>query len=84
MVDPKNLLHKLLPFDDIIFPLAGSIDLYGDTVFNRLQMKRFILEWAEISKKAQTTEARDLVSKIESLASSCAERLHLYLKFIGD
>jgi len=83
--DSKNLLANLLPEvsgDD--YPLLGSIDPYGDTVFNNLQMRRFPTEWAVVSEKANTADEQLLVSTIEALARRCCDEVHVYLKFIGD
>ena len=83
--DPKNLLSTLLPnLDETSHPMLSCIDPYGDTTFNRLQMRWFLPEWAEISRKVQTPEQQALVSSIEALAKRCAEDIHTYLKFIGD
>jgi hypothetical protein len=83
--DPKNLLSTLLPnLDETSHPMLSCIDPYGDTTFNRLQMRWFLPEWAEISRKVQTPEQQALVSSIEALAKRCAEDTHTYLKFIGD
>ncbi len=65
--DPKNLLDALLPdIDADTFPMLSSLDPYGDTTFNYLQMRRFLQEWTEVSTKAQSPEERDLFSKIET------------------
>ena len=84
--DPKNLLDALLPdIDaDTLFQMLSSLDPYGDTTFNYLQMRRFLQEWTEVSTKAQSPEEKDLFSKIEHLAKRCQDEVHVYLKFIGD
>src|SRR5882762_3840829 len=52
--DPQNLLGRLLPPNsDESCLLVASIDPYGDTVFNRIQMERFLREWRVVSAKAQ-------------------------------
>jgi hypothetical protein len=85
VADPKNYLGKLLPeVDGEKYPLLGGIDPYGDTIFNRIQMRRFLLEWIEVSAKAGTPEERQLVSKIEELARRCRDEVHLYIRFVGD
>ena len=85
VADPKNYLGKLLPqIDDESHPLLGGIDPYGDTVFNGIQIRRFLLEWEAVSSNAVTTEERELVSKIEQLALRCRDEVHLYIKFVGD
>jgi hypothetical protein len=83
--DPKNLLARLLPTEnDPEYVMLSAIDPYGDTVFNGRQMVRFLLEWAKIACKAETSEEKGLVAKIESLAHRCRNEVHTYLKFIGD
>jgi hypothetical protein len=83
--DPKELLSGLLPsVGDDAYPMLGSIDPYGDTVFNNLQMRRFLAEWAMLLRNARAAEEQLLVSTIESLARRCRDEVHVYLKFIGD
>jgi hypothetical protein len=85
VIDPTNLLGRLLPpNDDRSYPMLASIDSYGDTVFNRVQIERFLLEWAAISTSAQSSEERSLVAAVEKMALRCHGAVHLYLKFIGD
>ena len=80
--DDQNLLHKLLPRVDGC--LLSGIDWYGDTIFNGIQMKRFLLEWQETQKFAHSQDEADILSAIHELASSCESGTHLYLKFVGD
>jgi hypothetical protein len=54
------------------------------TVFNSLQIPRFLAEWADAVSDIRTEEDRALVSEIERLARWCADEVHTYLKFIGD
>ena len=85
VVDPKNYLGKLLPeHEDPAHPMLASIDFYGDTVFNRMQMDRFLAEWTDVSARADTKDEKALVSTIEDMARRCRDEVHLYLKFIGD
>jgi hypothetical protein len=75
----------LLPSgDDQACPFLPSIDPYGDTILNRLQMNRFLSERAGMATKVQTSEERALVSAIETLARRCRDEVHVYLNFIGD
>jgi hypothetical protein len=85
VADPKNLLGRLLPpSEDSCHPMLTSIDPYGDTVFNRIQIERFLHEWILVSAKVQTSEESSLVAAIEKMARRCHDEVHLYLKFIGD
>jgi len=44
--DESDILHRLLPnVDDSNYQMLRSIDRYGDTTFNKLQMKSFLNEW---------------------------------------
>ena len=55
VADPKNFMGRLLPQnDDPLHTILAAIDFYGDTVFNRMQMPRFLLEWSAISAKTQS------------------------------
>ncbi len=83
--DPRNLLGALLPqLGNDAYPILGSIDPYGDTTFNNLQMRRFLHEWATVTQKPSTADEQLLVSTIEALARRCRDEVHTYLKFIGD
>ena len=82
--DPRNLLPPLLPEDEEAYPMLTSIDLYGNTVFNRPQIRRFLREWEAVSARAETPEERMLVGAIEEMGTRCRDDVHLYLKFIGD
>jgi len=83
--DPTNLLGRLLPpNNDESYPMLSSIDRYGDTVLNRMQIERFLRELTAVSAKAQSSEERALVTAIERMAVRCNDGVHLYLKFIGD
>ena len=77
--------NRLYPeFRDKAFPLLGYIDLYGDTVFNSLQMEPFLEEWRRLCLKANTLGEVKFVVKVEELALRCQNEVHLYIKFWGD
>jgi len=82
--DPKNLLHRLLEraFDEE--PLLVELDWYGDTIFNRLQIPRFLSMWQAVARQARTEEDEALVNGVKELAVRCGGGVHLYLKFVGD
>jgi len=82
--DPKNLLHRLFERSISTQPLIAEIDWYGNTTFNRLQIPRFLAEWAELAKQSPSQEEADIVSQVKELAVRCEGGVHLYLKFIGD
>jgi hypothetical protein len=83
--DDRNVLHSFLPqpctdSDSML----GSIDWYGNTIFNRVQMKRFLEEWDHLAERSGTPEQRDLLASVRKLALRCQDELHSYLWFIGD
>ena len=56
VTDELNLLHRLLPpRDDDSSPMLASIDWYGHTVFNSIQMKRSLAEWEYVIRRTAKT-----------------------------
>jgi hypothetical protein len=83
--DPTNILHRLLPrHDDESYSLLRFIDWDGDTVFNRMQIPTFIVEWQRIKPRAGDERDLSLLAQVEKLAERCLEEPHQYLKFYGD
>ena len=83
--DPTNLLHDALPHrDDPRFRFANTIDWYGDTVFNRLQVELLRKEWALLIKESADEETETLLKQIDELLCRCASEVHTYVKFWGD
>lgn len=80
----RNILHRLLSPSLQLPPTPSIIDWYGDTTFNRLQMKEFLVEWATVIERALSLEEKVLVDGIRGLAEKCSNGLHCYLKFRGD
>jgi hypothetical protein len=53
------MLHGVIPArDEKDFPCLRSIDLYGKTVFNHLQMEMFLEEWERARERATTNLKR--------------------------
>lgn len=63
--------------------LLDFIDPYGDTVFNRLQMGRLHHE-LEILKDISDDETNGLIIKVQNLAQTCIDGVHLCIKIYGD
>ncbi len=57
---------------------------YGDTIFNSLQLVRFLDEWKMVEANAVTQEEKDLVAAVQRLALLAEEENHMYIKFVGD
>ncbi len=83
--DPTNILHRLLPgSDNKTYNCISTIDWYGDTVFNHLQIKQFLEEWRRLEPDASKPTDTALLKAIENIAMRVANEHHLYLKFYGD
>jgi len=81
---PSSLQLQKLPFyESSEFPLAGSIDPYGDTIFNRLQAAQLLLEWAGLTSRVEESE-RQVMEEVRRLLAMCHDGVHLYVRFIGD
>jgi hypothetical protein len=57
---------------------------YGDTIFNSMQLARFLDEWKMVEEQADSTEEKELVAAVQRLAMLAEEENHMYLKFVGD
>ena len=82
--DAQNLLHRLLERSITIEPLLAEIDWNGDTVFNRLQIPRFLSHWQTLANHSQSPSELRIVEDVKELAVRCEGSVHLYLKFVGD
>jgi len=82
--EPPSSQLPLPAADDPSFRCLGFIDVYGDTVFNRLQMHTFMQELERIERSVTDQEGRDFLRKLYALAQECQAEVHTYLKFIGD
>ena len=82
--DPQNLLHRLLERSITIEPLLAEIDWYGDTVFNRLQIPRFLSHCQTLASQSQSPDELRIIEDVKKLAVRCGGSVHLYLKFVGD
>ncbi|MGD0999608.1 MAG: hypothetical protein ABSA67_02815 [Candidatus Brocadiia bacterium] len=88
VLDPKSALSQALRLAEdqaSQFPWASTIDLYGDTVFNRIQAEKLLKEWALLIESF-SADSRTLahLKQIDELIRQCAYEIHLYVKFIGD
>jgi len=85
IADEKNLLDKVLGYPDgRVFPMLASIDRYGDTTFNRMQIDRFLTEWETLFSKVTDPAEQSLLQAVKGLAEKSKQDVHQYLVFIGD
>ena len=83
--DDQNLLNRLIGYPDAKqFPMLASIDWYGNTTFNRMQLRRFLVEWETLYDKTSTLEERALLDAIKQLSEKALEHVHHCMVFIGD
>ena len=66
------------------YRLFQYVDLYGDTIFNRLQMNEVLAD-VELATTGNLNpiEERGL-ARLRTMAERCRDSVHLYLWFIGD
>ena len=60
------------------------IDEYGNTIFNGLQMRGFIIEWDRLTETLTDPKQRKIALDIRRLAEECKRNPQTYLRFIGD
>jgi hypothetical protein len=81
---PSSLEFHKLPFlGSKQFPLAGSIDPYGDTIFNRFQAANLLLEWVDLTSLVKEPE-QPVMEAVRNLLVKCRDGVHLYVRFVGD
>ena len=81
---PTSLRWDKLPFyDSSEFPLAGGIDPYGDTVFNRVQAPQLMREWDVLISIIADAD-RKIMDEVARLIEECRDGVHLYIRFVGD
>ena len=83
--DDHNFLSKVIGYPDSkSFPMLASIDWYGNTVFNRMQIDRLLTEWETLFSKAVAPAERSLLEAVKELSLNSREDVHQYVVFIGD
>jgi hypothetical protein len=85
MADERNLLGRMLEkLDAQEFPMLSSIDIYGDTIFNRLQVSRLLTELDILLKRNLTADEQLLLQAVSDIGKKAQEDVHQYIVFIGD
>jgi hypothetical protein len=71
--------------DATAFPMLGSIDPYGNTIFNRIQMMRLAEEVRRLIRAAEfTPDERSFLEEILEFCAMGTAKYHRYLWFVGD
>jgi len=79
------MLHGVIPTrEERDYPLLRSIDPYGKTVFNHLQMETFLEEWERVRGRAHDESQVEAWQKIKEMAQICQQDRDLYLRFVGN
>jgi hypothetical protein len=69
--------------DERAFPMSSGVDLYGDTVFNYIQLGHLLREWSTLDTSAMDDRGISALKGVRTLAErAVAERG--FLLFIGD
>jgi hypothetical protein len=69
--------------EESAFPMLGYVDPYGDTTFNRSQMRLVIPELRALIERG-TEDESDAAREILTLAERVEHDIHTYLVFEGD
>ncbi len=78
----ENFDPVLMGVDVQKLPLLGSIDPYGDTVFNYLQVERILIEFRDYQLIERGFEVS--VRRLEEFSRQALAKPHRFLWFIGD
>jgi len=79
------MLHSVIPSrDEKEYPLLSGIDPYGKTVFNHLQMERFLEEWGRVRDRAKDDSQQQAWQRVQEMALACKDDRDLYLRFVGN
>lgn len=82
---PTGSKDPLSKIDSTVFPLLSSIDPYGNTIFNRIQMSRLPGEIQRLINSIMlSSDEVDFLNKITELCSQGSRKPHHYLWFLGD
>ncbi len=85
VLDKKNSMKKIIcEIEESDSHCLRYIDLYGDTVFNQLQMDPLKKEFEIVLNKTQEKEIKYFIKKILVLIDKSKGNAHTYIKFIGD
>jgi hypothetical protein len=82
--DTHLLDAPLASLDGEKYQCVRFIDPYGDTIFNRLQMPRLLVEWHAVDAAVTDPAARSVSQQIRGLIERGSREPHLYLRFYGD
>lgn len=77
----------LVTWDDIKeYPILGHVDSYGNTIYNRAQMRTIQTELQRIQDAFPQldSDSSEVIEKLKELCSEGMKRPHRFLWFLGD
>jgi hypothetical protein len=80
----ETMINDWLPLGDSAYPMLQYIDEYGSTIFNRVQMRGFLIEWDRLTRTLTDPNQHKIALDIRKLAEKCQAKPQTYLRFIGD
>lgn len=87
VIDYKNDFYWLsmeTNFSQKKFPNIAIIDLYGNTVFNQLQIPILIEEFGILLNEAKDPNRKDYFQSAFDMLKKAKGETHTYIMFIGD
>lgn len=85
VMDSSNFLYRLESrVQHLQYKCISFIDLYGDTMFNKLQAGVLLEELREVGHLAEGDEDAGFLKGVEELARRCRDSIHEYVLFVGD
>ena len=60
------------------------IDPYGDTVFNQAQIPVLLDELHALREREPHTERASVLAELAEFIQRAADRVHVYVRFVGD
>jgi hypothetical protein len=78
ILDPQNI------FSQLIWLNKNNSTIYGDTVFNQLQIPIIMSELEILLTRCRTEEERSKIREMLSLITRSKGETHTYIKFVGD
>jgi hypothetical protein len=83
--DLDDALVRLAQHEDASqLAIAHTIDPYGDTYFNYLQVPLLLQDLDRINASDLSQSETEIVGQIADLARQSLAERHLYVRFVGD
>jgi hypothetical protein len=83
--DPNNLVAQFLPENaDVDFPCLRFVDLYGDTVFNQLQLPQLLDELRLLATRQFDPPVQQHLVSLIGLVHRASGQVHTYIHLYGD